>query len=61
MIPDDLLNLDLPEGKQPEVPQRTATPEENDQWQMDNARLRSARGDNTRSATPVNVMFAIEG
>lgn len=58
MIPTHILNLALPDGEITEPKnEHIGTPEENDAWHLENMRLRHARGDFSRSDTPVNVMF----
>ncbi len=57
MIPPHIFNLELPSGEIPILFDRPVTSEENDQWQLDNNRLRWERGDFSRSDTPVEVMF----
>jgi len=57
VIPAYILEMELPDGDIPVLQETVASPEENDAWQMENARLRWERGDYSRSDTPVNVMF----
>lgn len=47
----------LPFGSPPEWKDSPSTPEANDQWQLENRLLRIARGDFSRSDTPVNEPF----
>ncbi len=51
------LDLVLPMGSPPEWEDSSSTPEENDQWQLENHLMRIARGDLSRSDTPVDVPF----
>lgn len=52
-----LLDLDLPDGVIPDLPNKIGTPESNDEWHKENHLLRRERGDTSRSATPVNAPF----
>ena len=56
----DLLNLDLPVGKLPVLPDRVRPVEENDRWQSENHRLRIQRGDSSTGHCPVEVPFTME-
>jgi hypothetical protein len=60
MIPQHLLEMELPDGNMPHLPEVTVTPEVNDAWHLENLRLRRERGDFKRSETPVNVPFEMK-
>jgi hypothetical protein len=56
----DLLELDLPVGTLPDLPDRVRSAEENDRWQSENHQLRLQRGDTARGPCPVEVFFTRE-
>lgn len=59
MSDDDLMNLNLPFGEFPSVPERPTNPEITEAWQRENRRLRHERGDFAQSETPVGVPFVM--
>jgi len=56
----DLLDLDLPTGVVPDLPDRVPTPEETDRWQAENRRLRRLRGDAAAGFEPAGEPFTME-
>jgi hypothetical protein len=57
MMPSNLPDLDLPEGFIPEPSDEVGRFEDNDAWHLENLKMWIARGDYSRSQTPVGVMF----
>lgn len=57
MIPAYILEMELPDGDIPVMRDTAASPETNDAWQWENVCQRWERGDFSRSALPVDVMF----
>lgn len=51
------LDLVLPVGPSPDWEDSPSTPEANDQWQLENHRMRIERGDFSRSERPVDEPF----
>ena len=56
----ELLELDLPVGVLPKLPDRVRSVEENDRWHLESRRLRSLRGDLAMGPGPVEVPFTTE-
>ena len=56
----DLLDLDLPLGPLPDLPERVRSAEENDRWHRENRRLRLLRGDTAMGFLPVEVPFTMD-
>lgn len=56
----DLLELDLPVGTLPDLPDQVRPVEENDRWQSENHRLRLLRGDTAMGPCPVEAPFTME-
>ncbi len=54
---DHLLGMTLESCQIPDIEEVPWTPERTDKWQLENRLLRIARGDFSRSDTPVNVPF----
>jgi len=57
----DLLDLDLPVGVFPDLPDEVCSVEENERWHQENHRLRLLRGDTAMGPPPAEVPFVIEG
>lgn len=56
----DLLNLRLPLGEIPALPDPVRSFEENDRWHLENHRFRLLRGEDTRSFLPSDERFTME-
>ena len=57
---DTLLDLNLPTGIVPDLPDRIITPEETDRWQAENRRLRHLRKDTAEGFEPSQEPFTLK-